>query len=331
MDGNFAGSTPKMDWTSGDLPTAWKAFRQHCKFTFGGPLKRKSEEEKCNYLMIWIGDKGRDIYNTWELTADEGKKLDSYYTKYEAYVKPKSNKVFARYKFQQKVQQEGEEQFLTDLKLLVKDCGYTDPDGMVRDRVVIGCHATGATKTREKLIQEGSDLTLEKAIDIARTDEMSTAQLKTMTTENPSIKSVKQKKEKSHRKTKSVREKFTSKDCSRCGFQHDKGKCPAQGKRCAKCQKLNHFASVCKSKTAVKKGIHYVEEEEEEDSDEELFVGSIASINAVYMGEWYKGLRIKSKTVKFHLDTGAKVNVISDKVIQDLDIKCHYEKTQALA
>ena len=324
MDGNSAGSTPKMDWTSRDLPTAWKAFRQHCEFTFGGPLKRKSEEEKCNYLMIWIGDKGRDIYNTWELTAEEAKKLDTYYTKYETYVKPKSNKVFARYKFHQKVQQEGEsfEQFLTDLKLLVKDCGYADPDEMVRDRVVIGCHAT---KTREKLIQEGSDLTLEKAIDIARTDEMSKAQLKTMTTENPSINSVNQKKQKSHKKTKSGREKFTSKDCSRCGYQHDKGKCPAQGKRCAKCQKLNHFASVCQSKITVRKGIHYVEEAE--DSDEELFVGCITSVNVVDMGEWYEDLRIESKTVKFQLDTGAKVNVISDKVIQDLDIECHYEKT----
>ena len=35
---------------------------------------------------------------------------------------------------------------------------------------MIGCHST---KTREKLIQKGSDLTLEKAIDRARTDEMS--------------------------------------------------------------------------------------------------------------------------------------------------------------
>ena len=66
---------------------------------------------------------------------------------------------------------------------------------MVRDRVAIGCHAN---KTREKLIQEGSDLTLEKAIDIARTDEMAKAQLKTMTTENPSINSVNRKKQKSH-------------------------------------------------------------------------------------------------------------------------------------
>jgi len=60
--------------------------------------------------------------------AEEAKKLDTYYTKYETYVKPKSNRVFARYKFHQKVQQEGGsfEQFLTDLKLLVKDCGYGD-------------------------------------------------------------------------------------------------------------------------------------------------------------------------------------------------------------
>ena len=144
-----------------------------------------------------------------------------------------------------------------------------------------------------------------------------------MTTENPSINIVNQKKQKSHKKTKSGREKFTSKDCSRCGYQHDKGKCPAQGKRCAKCQRLNHFAS--HSRTTVQKGIHYVEEAE--DSDEELFVGCITSVNVVDMGEWYEDLRIESKTVKFQLDTGAKVNVISDKVIQDLDIECHYEKT----
>ena len=35
--------------------------------------------------MIWVGDKGRDIYNTWELTADEVKKLETYYTRFETY------------------------------------------------------------------------------------------------------------------------------------------------------------------------------------------------------------------------------------------------------
>ena len=69
------------------------------------------------------------------------------------------------------MQQAGEsfEQFLTELKLLVKDCGHADPDEMVRDRVVIGCYSS---KAWEKLIHEGSDLTLEKAFDIARKEEI---------------------------------------------------------------------------------------------------------------------------------------------------------------
>jgi hypothetical protein len=30
------GSTPKMDWESGDLPTAWKSFKQHVQFMLDG-------------------------------------------------------------------------------------------------------------------------------------------------------------------------------------------------------------------------------------------------------------------------------------------------------
>ena len=63
MDGNSSvGSTPKMDWCSGDLPSAWKAFKQHCEFTFGGPPKAKTENEevKCNYIVLLAGDKGRE-------------------------------------------------------------------------------------------------------------------------------------------------------------------------------------------------------------------------------------------------------------------------------
>ena len=76
-------------------------------------------------------------------------------------MKPRSIKVFARYKFHLRAQQAGEsfEQFFTELKLLVKDCGYADLDEMVRDRVLFGFYSS---KARQKLIHEGSDLTLEK-------------------------------------------------------------------------------------------------------------------------------------------------------------------------
>ena len=65
-----------------------------------GPLDEKAEEEKCNYLLIWIGEKSRDIYNKWTDIRDENRrKLKTYYVKFEEYVTPKANLVYARYKF----------------------------------------------------------------------------------------------------------------------------------------------------------------------------------------------------------------------------------------
>ena len=175
---------PKLDWDSGDLPAQWKKFRQHAEFMFKGLLSRNSEAEKCNYLMIWVGEKGREIYSTWTMTDAGRKSLEAHYQMFKSHVEPKSNIVFARYKFQGIVQAESEtfDKFLTALKIQVDDCGYQNKDEMVRDRIVFG---TKSDKVRERLINQGSDLTLDKAIEIARLHEMSQHQLKTMSEEDP--------------------------------------------------------------------------------------------------------------------------------------------------
>lgn len=79
-----------------------------------------------------------------------------------------------------KMQADGEtfENFITELKLLVKDCGYPNSDEMVRDRIVF---ATNSPHVREKLLSQGAELTLDKAIDIARSHELAQIQLKEMT------------------------------------------------------------------------------------------------------------------------------------------------------
>jgi hypothetical protein len=59
----------------------------------------------------------------------------------------------------------------------VKDCEYTNPDEMVCYRIVFG---TSSERVREKLINEGDKLTLDKAIQIVQTHEYSQQQLKTM-------------------------------------------------------------------------------------------------------------------------------------------------------
>ena len=66
--------TPHMDWESNNLVASWKKFKQHCELIFAGPLKQKSEEVKVTYLLLWIGDTGRDIFNTWAIPGDEAKR-----------------------------------------------------------------------------------------------------------------------------------------------------------------------------------------------------------------------------------------------------------------
>ena len=38
------------------------------------------------------------------------------------------------------------------------------------------------------------------------------------------------------------------KDCDYCGCSHNKGDCPAYGKMCNKCGKMNHFEKKCRQK-----------------------------------------------------------------------------------
>ena len=159
---------------------------------------------------------------------------------------------------------------------------------------------------------------------------MSKTQLETMANEDASINSLNQRKPKPERPRKQKNEhtqnkEVPSKECHKCGYKDNNNKCYAKGKRCTKCQKLNHFTTVCHSKPDARKGVHLLDEE---DSDDELFVGCITSINTVELSECYEELTVQNKAVKFQLDTSAKCNVLPYKVIEDLGIQCHVEKTQ---
>ena len=72
----------------------------------------------------------------------------------------------AIHKFHKRVQTEAEtvENFVIDL-ILMRGCSFKEPDEMIRDKIVFG---KNSRKIREKLINKGKDLTLDKAIDIAR-------------------------------------------------------------------------------------------------------------------------------------------------------------------
>ena len=56
-------------------------------------------------------------------------------------------------------------------------------------------------------------------------------------------------------------------------------------------------------------------------------LGGLA-LSSVGTSEWSENLKIKGKVVKVQLETGAKVNVISTKVLQDFASRYPCEETQ---
>jgi hypothetical protein len=137
---SLGAQIPVLDWDSTNLPEAWARFKQHVDLMFEGPLAEKEEVIKCKYLLLWSGERGREIYNSWTLTADQKKSLAYLSQKFKDHIQPKANPVFARYKFSCRTQAMGEpvENFVTDLRVLARECSFPNTDEMIRDRIVFG-------------------------------------------------------------------------------------------------------------------------------------------------------------------------------------------------
>lgn len=316
---------PAMNWQAQDLHKEWRRFKQHCEFCFKGPLAGKSEIEKVNYLMTYIGANGRDIYQTFqwqpartgtngEAVPAENETLEGVYNKYETYVKPKKNEIRATVNFHRRKQMEGEkfDSFVTDLKLLIKDCNYQEEERMLRDAIVVKALSQ---IVREKCLNEGDTLTLAKAIQIGQNFEVAQDSIKVINKESE-VHAMHQRR-KDHKKSKGYQRPIEGQNlkgkekrkCSKCGYNYDRNhKCPAEGKTCAKCGKRNHFAAVCRSP----KPAHAVEETTLEvqnegsplaggnysSSDEsDDFAYPIYTVNEVEkkppdMDEWYENVNI---------------------------------------
>ena len=112
--------------------------------------------------------------------------------------------------------------------------------------------------------------------------ELSTSQLKTLKEEeDPKVQAIKVKRQNNREKSAKQQQSNSPSSkpviCENCGFElpHKSrdNQCPAKGKQCNKCQKYNHFAKVCRSKSTQQQ-VNVVEDESDTDSDS-LLIGTV--------------------------------------------------------
>lgn len=109
-----------------------------------------------------------------KLSDEDANKYKEVTEKFTEYFLPKTNVIFERSKFNLRCEQTGEtvEQFVTELYKLAEKCNFEKfgddlKDELIRDRLVIGL----VDKRINEMLQIEDQLTLEKAIQIARQSE----------------------------------------------------------------------------------------------------------------------------------------------------------------
>ncbi|XP_071504784.1 uncharacterized protein [Diadema antillarum] len=241
-------------------------------------LDISSAKRKRALLLHYAGPKVDEIFDTLQNVGDD----DDYDKAVDAlnkYFQPKSNSMYEVYIFRQGKQEQTEslDQYVTRLRMLAKNCKFPDTDREIMAQVIAHCQSP---KLRRQALSKGDDLTLTKLLDIGRALEASEAQARAFessdTTHNAvnatrgrslqrnrgrrpprankssQFRSYKQDGQKQHvHNQNATRPQTTPKPsgtCYYCGgpYPHQTS-CPAAGKQCKACNKMGHFAKVCRS------------------------------------------------------------------------------------
>ena len=106
----------------GNLAENCRKWRQEFEFYIvATDSDAKSEKVQTSILLTCVGQKGRDVYNTFAFATDEDKlRLKPVLEKFTEDCQPRKNITFLRYKFFSCRQKDGQlfDEFVTDLKKL---------------------------------------------------------------------------------------------------------------------------------------------------------------------------------------------------------------------
>lgn len=160
----------------GNLADNWRVFWQNFKiFATAIEINNKPEPVKVAIFLNAIGSDAVEVFNSLNISASDRQKYSSVTEAFELFCKPKCNEVYESFVFHNRTQKENEpfDNFLMDIKEIVRRCGFLDESRMLRDRIVLGI----CDKTLQKRLMDKTNLTLEMAIDMARSAEASNQQV----------------------------------------------------------------------------------------------------------------------------------------------------------
>ena len=312
--------------------------------------------QKKAMLLHYVGEETCDVFET--LTVPEPPEgSDEYKTAVKAladHFEPQKCVDYHVYAFRQETQKSGENitEFYTRLQLLARKCQFADPELEIKRQIIQG---TSSLRLRRKAIEQS--LNLENLLKVARA--METADEQTTEMEKQQSNAVGY----GRNKATDVQQKENSRGLPKSGLRNNRcglcggnyphqGTCPAQGKKCLNCGKMNHFSKVCRGKPKNRsksshlkkpsKGKHHARSAgvEESPSSEML---SLAGVNSDSSEEYTFNIgaqrqqaakpifqvTIMNTPIRIMADSGATVNILRKRDFDGLKSKPQLVETSA--
>ncbi|XP_069118818.1 uncharacterized protein [Argopecten irradians] len=294
-------------------PSGWQDWStRFARYRTATKLHKDEDAVQISALIYAMGSQAEHVFKTlvFDVAGDEDK-YDKVIEKFHNYFIPKRNIIHERARFHQRSQAPGEsvEEFVRALYEIAEHCNFSDQDEFVRDRVVIGL----SDRNISEKLQMKADLTLETAIQTARQAELVKSQIRDQGGHKhvEEVKKGRPSKKKNNPSTHQQAQghqynKHSHNDrgtCSRCARTHGQNKCPAIGRRCRACNKMDHFACCCRTKKDVK----------EVTERDEFFLGAITSCYS-HEKAWEVTLKVGNTPTTFKIDNWSRHqrNISSD-------------------
>ncbi|UYV65022.1 hypothetical protein LAZ67_3002850, partial [Cordylochernes scorpioides] len=314
------GIKPPAEFVPYSNEKKWETWRESFEiFAIAVNLESMPLVRQRAILKHIAGEKTVMIYKTFHISEnDTYPNVKEMLDMLTNHFKPFKNTIQRRNAFFTCVQKErqGIMEFVTELKHLAQECEFENlTESLIRDRLIIGILDR---EVKRKLLED-PQLTLPRAISIAVISESTCSQVASLK-EQKMIEKIEKRNwvkdrigmenvEAGPRVINPRRERIIE-PCKWCGQRHNYGKCPAYGKKCNACGKTNHFSVVCRTKRIR----NLLAESEAEESCDEINLNEVA-VKTVRSDKWSAVIIINGKKTTVHLDTGAQINVLPHKVI----------------
>lgn len=323
---------------SGDLVCNWKEFEEAWNdYAIATELntKLRNADNTVNVagtqlvaatLCSILGPDARKVLSNLPTVTTEKRKDPAEILKaLREYFLPTRNVLYERFVFNSATQKPGEkvDEFVLRLRQLAASCEFDNlADGLIRDRVVIG---TTDGAGRERILRMRPVPDLKQVTDDLRAAEVSRSQKAAIAGTTNDVDQVRSNPRRSQSKeatkfvkkrpdrssNRSLKNRSSSNiKCRYCGndFDHRRDRCPARNSRCSKCKKMGHFASACQSMPADEI------DDNTDDADDEIYLDFVIDEAENSSDEfWTAVIRIDGNSVRFKLDSGSKITVISDQ------------------